>query len=497
MRIFGSISRLVSILFRKDGQDLTVRPNQATTYTVPRDFQLPEGDADAELVGKASTQTLTNKTISGTSNTLSNIPNAATTATSANTPSTIVSRDVGGDFSAGTITAALSGNASTATTAGNVTGIVAIANGGTNSSAALSGSRVMVSNGSGAIVEAAAITVQRVLVSDASGYPVASGTSDTELGYLTGVTSAIQGQLDAKASITYVDNAINGLSWKSPVAVATTANITLSGEQTIDGVLTSNSRVLVKDQSTASQNGIYVSATGAWARAVDMDSLTPLDEVNGAACFVLGGTVGGDKAFVQTATVATLGTDALAFAQFSSASSYVGGTGITITGNSIATNDGAIVHDNLSGFVANEHIDHSAVSITTSATSGLSGGGDLTATRSPVVAPDQATVGTVAAADEILFADVSAGNALRKTTAADIAALAAGSAAQAFTWTDGSATKVCTHTFGTDDVLVELYDSTSKETVYADFVDRTGTNEVTVTRSEATVGSNWRVVIRN
>jgi len=110
-------------------------------------------------------QTLTNKTISGANNTLSNIPNSATTATSANTNSTIVARDASGNFSAGTITAALSGNASTATTlqtartiggvsfngsaninlpgvniagnqnttgtAANVTGTVAIANGGT------------------------------------------------------------------------------------------------------------------------------------------------------------------------------------------------------------------------------------------------------------------------------------------------------------------------------------------------------------------------------
>lgn len=61
-------------------------------------------------------QTLTNKTISGTNNTLSNIPNSATTATSANTASAIVARDASGNFSAGTVTAALSGNATTATT---------------------------------------------------------------------------------------------------------------------------------------------------------------------------------------------------------------------------------------------------------------------------------------------------------------------------------------------------------------------------------------------
>ncbi len=57
----------------------------------------------------------------------------------------------------------------------------------------------------------------------------------------------------------------------------------------------------------------------------------------------------------------------------------VGGTGITLTGDTLSTTDSEIVHDNLSGFVSNEHIDHSTVSI--SAGTGLSGGGDLTSTR--------------------------------------------------------------------------------------------------------------------
>ena len=75
--------------------------------------------------------------------------------------------------------------------------VLAVSRGGTNSSASLSNNRVMISSG-GAIVEASAITANRALVSDTNGIPVASSVTDTELGYLSGVTSAIQTQLNSK-----------------------------------------------------------------------------------------------------------------------------------------------------------------------------------------------------------------------------------------------------------------------------------------------------------
>lgn len=78
MKLYGSLSRLVSILFRKDSQDLTLRPNQATTYTASRDFQLPAGDTAHVLESATSVATLTNKTFDadGTGNSISNIENA-------------------------------------------------------------------------------------------------------------------------------------------------------------------------------------------------------------------------------------------------------------------------------------------------------------------------------------------------------------------------------------------------------------------------------------
>jgi len=140
----------------------------------------------------------------------------------------------------------------------------------------------------------------------------------------------------------YVDTAVNGFSWKQPVKLASTANVAIATDleagDTIDGVvLVAGDRVLLKDQSTASQNGIYVAvASGAASRSADMDSLTPIDEVNGAAMFVLAGTANAGKAFVETAAVVTLGTSAITFAQFSAGGAYTGGDGITITGADIS-----------------------------------------------------------------------------------------------------------------------------------------------------------------
>jgi hypothetical protein len=118
----------------------------------------------------------------------------------------------------------------------------------------------------------------------------------------------------------YVDNLSAGLDVKASCRVATTANITLSGEQTIDGVLTTADRVLVKNQSTPAQNGIYVSAAGAWARAADMDNWL---EVPGAFTFVEEGSTQADTGWVATANEGgTLGSTAITWSQFSGVGAY-------------------------------------------------------------------------------------------------------------------------------------------------------------------------------
>jgi uncharacterized cupin superfamily protein len=98
---------------------------------------------------------------------------------------------------------------------------------------------------------------------------------------------------------------------KAPVDCATTVNITLSGEQTIDGVVTSESRVLVKNQNTASENGIYVSSTGSWTR--DIDANKSFDFVDGTLVPIANGGQAYGIYQVTTANPITIGTTALTF----------------------------------------------------------------------------------------------------------------------------------------------------------------------------------------
>lgn len=137
------------------------------------------------------------------------------------------------------------------------------------------------------------------------------------------------------ATKAYVDATRSGLDVKQSVRVATTGNITLSGTQTIDGVsVIAGDRVLVKDQSTGSQNGIYVVAAGSWSRATDADSSTEVTA--GMFTFVAEGTVNADSGWVLTTNdTITLDTTSLTFAQFSGAGQITAGAGLTKSGNTI------------------------------------------------------------------------------------------------------------------------------------------------------------------
>jgi hypothetical protein len=121
-------------------------------------------------------------------------------------------------------------------------------------------------------------------------------------------TSAGGGKL---ASETFVNALLEGIKSKEPVRVATTANITLSGTQTIDGVaLSVGDRILVKNQTTQSQNGIYIVAGGAWQRSLDANTDT---ELTNALVPVTEGTVNANTTYRQQTTSIVLGTSNIVF----------------------------------------------------------------------------------------------------------------------------------------------------------------------------------------
>lgn len=136
------------------------------------------------------------------------------------------------------------------------------------------------------------------------------------------VGDAVSLLAEAKA---YTDSLINGVKWKDAVQLATTANITLSGEQTIDGVLTSASRVLVKDQTTKTENGIYTTSSTGWTRTADADTG---EELVAATTKVLQGTANANVEFTCNNASITLGTTEITFVNRGSAEDHNSTSGI-------------------------------------------------------------------------------------------------------------------------------------------------------------------------
>ena len=134
------------------------------------------------------------------------------------------------------------------------------------------------------------------------------------------------------ATKNYVDSVAVGINVKTSCAAATTANITLSGAQTIDGVsVVAGNRVLVKNQTAPADNGIYVASASAWTRATDADTWA---ELIGAMVFISAGTINGLTSWISNTTSGgTIGVTAVTFVQFGASQSYTAGTGITLSGN--------------------------------------------------------------------------------------------------------------------------------------------------------------------
>ena len=137
----------------------------------------------------------------------------------------------------------------------------------------------------------------------------------------------------------YVDSIAQGLGPKAACQVGTTVNISLTGLQTIDTYTTlSGDRVLVKNQTTSSQNGIYIASASAWTRSTDMDVWS---EVPGAYTVLLNGSQSNTGWVSTAAQTGTIGVTAMPWVQFSAVSTYYAGTGLTLSSNTFSiTNTG-------------------------------------------------------------------------------------------------------------------------------------------------------------
>lgn len=283
------------------------------------------GTINGAVIGGSSAQAITGTTVTATTGFVGGLTGAVTGNTT------------------GTHTGAVTGNV-TGNLTGNVTGNVTASTGtSTFNNVTIDGTLDMSSGTVGTITGLAtptnasdAATKGYVDTADALKLNLSGGTMSGNIAMGTNkITGLGTPTADADAvTKSYVDAIAQGIDAKASVVAATTTNITLSGAQTIDGVsVIAGDRVLVKDQTTTANNGIYLCASGSWTRTTDADAWT---ELVAAYTFVEGGTTNGNNGFICTvAAGGTLGTTAITFAQFSGAGQVVAGAGLTKTGNTL------------------------------------------------------------------------------------------------------------------------------------------------------------------
>lgn len=161
----------------------------------------------------------------------------------------------------------------------------------------------------------------------------------TNIATTTGTVSTAPSSANDIVNKAYADAIVQGLNPKSACQAGTTVNITLSGLQTIDTVsVIAGDYVLVKNQTAAAENGIYVVSATAWTRSPQMDTWA---EVQGAYTLVLYGSQATTGWVCTSTKIGTIGVTAITWTQFNAAGSYTAGTGLTLTGNTFSiTNTG-------------------------------------------------------------------------------------------------------------------------------------------------------------
>ena len=356
---------------------------------------------------------------------------------------------------------------------------------------------------------------------DQMAAPTASVSLNTQK--ITGLADPTEAQ-DA-ATKAYVDAARSGLDVKASCRVATTANITLSGTQTIDGISAiAGNRVLVKNQTDQAENGIWVVNASTWARATDAD--TDAEVTSGMFTFIEEGTTNGDSGWVLTTdNPITVGTTDLVFAQFSGAGQIEAGDGLTKSGNTInavgTTNRITITADAID--IADTYVGQTSITTlgtiatgtwngttiavanggtgATSLTGYLVGNGTSAVTASSTIAGADVSgdiTGNAANVNgTVAVANGGTGATTAATARANLGATTKFSASNPeIAPSSGIATWTVTHNLGTTDVVVSLKDLSNNSMVEADVVT-TNTTTVTISwNAAATVNANsYRVVV--
>jgi hypothetical protein len=291
----------------------------------------------------------------------------------------------------------------------------------------------------------------------------------------------------------YVDAARQGLDVKQSVRVATTAPINLATDleagSTIDGVtLVAGNRVLVKDQSTATENGIYVAvASGAASRSSDANGTADTGELKpGTFTFVEEGSTHSDKGFVvSTNGTITIDSTSIAWTQFSGAGSFTAGDGLSQSGNTInvnvTANRTAITADAID--IASTYVGQSSITTLGTITTGVWNGTDV------AVADGGTGSSTAAGARTNLGIVTSAGTSTTSTPALARIAKQACAASAA-----GTSSTTVTHLFNSSDVIVQIYEVSSGATVIGDIV-RTNADTVTVTLLGTITAGDYVIVV--
>ena len=291
----------------------------------------------------------------------------------------------------------------------------------------------------------------------------------------------------------YVDAARQGLDVKQSVRVATVSPINIASDleagDTIDGItLVAGDRVLVKNQSTATENGIYVAvASGAASRSSDANGTVDTGELKpGTFTFVEEGSTNSDKGFVvSTNGTITIDATAIAWTQFSGAGSFTAGDGISQSGNTINVNVVAgrteITGDAVD--IASTYVGQSTITTLGTITTGVWNGTDVAVADGGTGASDAAGARTNLGIKTTAGAVTTSTSTLARIASQGCAASAS-----------GTSTTTVTHNFNTLDVSVQIVEVAGGATVIGDVV-RANADTVTVTLLGSIALGDYRIVV--